>query len=32
VVLVSGRRVRVGSDVDAELLTKVVTVLEGVPW
>ena len=32
VVLVSGRRVRVGSDVNAELLTKVVTVLEGVPW
>jgi transposase len=32
VLLVSGRRVRVGSDVDVELLTKVVTVLEGVPW
>ncbi len=32
VVLVSGRRVRVGSDVNAELLTKVVTVLEGLPW
>ncbi|MFC1806569.1 hypothetical protein ACFL09_06285 [Planctomycetota bacterium] len=32
VVLVNGRRVRVGSDVDAELLAKVVTVLEGVPW
>jgi hypothetical protein len=32
VVLVSGRRVRVGSAVDSELLTKVVTVLEGVPW
>jgi len=32
VMLVSGRRVRVGSAVDAELLAKVVTVLEGVPW
>ena len=32
VVLVSGRRVRVGSGVNTELLTKVVTVLEGVPW
>ena len=32
VVLVSGRRVRVGSEVDAELLGKVVTVLEGLPW
>jgi hypothetical protein len=32
VVLVGGRRVRVGSDVDAELLAKVVTVLEGLPW
>lgn len=32
VVLTSGRRVRVGLDVDAELLAKVVTVLEGLPW
>jgi hypothetical protein len=32
VVLVNGRRVRVGSDVDDELLAKVVRVLEGVAW
>jgi hypothetical protein len=32
VVLVNGRRVRVGSAVDAELLATVVRVLEGVPW
>jgi len=32
VVLVSGRRVRVGSDVDADVLARVVRVLEGVLW
>ena len=32
VVLVNGRRVRVGPEVDSELLAKVVRVLEGVGW
>ena len=32
VVLVNGRRVRVGSAVDGDLLAKVVRVLEGVSW
>ncbi|MHC4481041.1 MAG: IS66 family insertion sequence element accessory protein TnpA [Planctomycetota bacterium] len=31
VVLGNGRRVRVGCEVDGELLAKVVTVLEGLP-
>ena len=32
VVLGNGRRVRVGSGFDGELLAQVVRVLEGTPW
>jgi len=32
VVLMNGRRVRVGSGFDGELLAQVVRVLEGMPW
>jgi len=32
VVLMNGRRVRVGSGFDGELLAQVVRALEGTPW